>query len=158
VEEIMNLITDYLGRHHADCDSIFLRAGQAVSSGSWAEATHCTDHVLQQMERHIRAEEELLFPAFEDATGMTGGPTAVMRMEHEEIKAIFAALREAMAAQDAAGYTAHLAELFALIEQHNHKEERILYPMLDRILGDQAAAMVSRIEQMLIGEPATATA
>jgi iron-sulfur cluster repair protein YtfE (RIC family) len=154
----MNLITDYMGRHHADCDAIFMRAGQAVSSGSWAEASHCTDHVLVQMERHIRAEEELLFPAFEDATGMAGGPTVVMRMEHEEIKAIFAALREALASQDAGEYTAHLAELFALIEQHNLKEERILYPMLDRVLGDGAPAMVSRIEQMLVGEPATAAA
>ena len=42
------------------------------------------------LEKHILWEEDILFPLFEKKTGMyEGGPTAVMRLEHKNIKSIF---------------------------------------------------------------------
>ena len=34
---------------------------------------------------HFAMEEEVMFPAFEARTGMTQGPTAVMRSEHRQM-------------------------------------------------------------------------
>ena len=38
------------------------------------------------LSRHINVEEGVLFPTFEQMTGMTTGPTTVMRSEHVEIR------------------------------------------------------------------------
>jgi iron-sulfur cluster repair protein YtfE (RIC family) len=37
--------------------------------------------------------------------------------------------------------------LFALLLQHNVKEERMLYPMLDRALGERADELVGRCRE-----------
>jgi regulator of cell morphogenesis and NO signaling len=91
------------------------------------------------LRRHIRMEEDLLFPLFEDRSGMpTGtGPTAVMRAEHREIEAILMAVEKLLDAGDCAtliqtieGQPVHPSALF---QSHDAKEERVLYPMADRL-------------------------
>ena len=42
------------------------------------------------MLRHFEMEEAVLFPAFEEATGMTQGPTMVMHAEHVQMKGVLA--------------------------------------------------------------------
>ena len=36
--------------------------------------------------QHFCAEEQVLFPAFEEQTGMLTGPTQVMRSEHMQLR------------------------------------------------------------------------
>ena len=50
----------------------------------------CFEKFKFGLHRHIAWEEEILFPLFEEKTGMTdGGPTFVMREEHRQIKALW---------------------------------------------------------------------
>lgn len=88
------------------------------------------------LERHIRWEEEILFPVFEGKIGHRDtGPTAVMRLEHTDIKAILETIRKKL--QDGSYQTeAEEAQLFGHLGIHNMKEEQILYPAIDRIIGE----------------------
>jgi hemerythrin superfamily protein len=87
------------------------------------------------LRRHIRAEEDALFPAFERATGMGDrGPTSVMRMEHREIELMLDSLRDRARARDCATlYGQHVGPA-ALFKSHDAKEEGVLYPMADRMV------------------------
>ncbi len=95
--------------------------------------------------RHHGKEEARLFPAMESA-GLPPhhGPTAVMRHEHEvgraEIRRMDAALRDFEDAKGgAADAFAFAARTFVdLLREHIAKEDEILFPMADRILGDAA--------------------
>ena len=103
-----------------------------------AKAKLLFDEFMAGLQGHILAEEELLFPVFEKRTGMTeGGPTAVMRMEHGQIKGFL----EEMNARLLAGTSENLDELgVALLElliSHNQKEEGVLYPSIDGMLTDE---------------------
>jgi iron-sulfur cluster repair protein YtfE (RIC family) len=92
------------------------------------------------LQRHIGFEEDLLFPAFEAGTGMppTAGPTAVMRAEHREILELLE--RIAAGIGDAAARVEPLRERFhAVLGDHNLKEEHILYPGTDDMLGSEGA-------------------
>jgi DUF438 domain-containing protein len=91
------------------------------------------------MRCHFAREEELLFPAFEAATGHTMGPTRVMRMEHDQMRGLFVSAAEALAAHDARRFLGVSESLMVLVQQHNMKEEQILYPMCDEVLPDAAA-------------------
>ncbi|MEO8585774.1 MAG: hemerythrin domain-containing protein, partial [Acidobacteriota bacterium] len=63
------------------------------------------------------------------------GPTAVMRAEHIEIRAAVQMLRAAI--DDPSADTVRLRErLHATLGPHSVKEERILYPMIDRVLSE----------------------
>lgn len=86
------------------------------------------------LQRHIYWEEEILFPRFEEKTGMKDmGPTVVMRMEHRKIKEYLEQIQKQLQKGDAA--TEGIEEgLLSILTAHNEKEEKILYPWIDREL------------------------
>ncbi len=142
----MELIGDYMTRHHKDCDAAFVRAEEKAAAADWTGLQREAGIFLAEIEHHIAMEEELLFPAFEDRTGMSGGPTATMRMEHEQMRGMFAQMRAAAEARDAAQYLGASETLLILLQQHNIKEESMMYPMLDQALGDDAAQLLERLQ------------
>ena len=98
------------------------------------------------LERHIIWEEEILFPAFERKFGHPqGGPTAVMRVEHREIRKCLDAIARKLAEQNFHTDDEQM-RLEAVLSAHNQKEEAILYPMIDRVFSEQErAAMFSEM-------------
>ena len=66
---------------------------------------------------------------------MHAGPTEVMRMEHIEMRDLLDALGAAQPRIDPEGCRAELEHLRALLQEHNVKEEAVLYPACDQLLG-----------------------
>ena len=115
--------------HHKHCDEAFAQAEQAAQSNDWAACADLTQALVGDTLAHFAAEEAILFPAFERATGMTMGPTRMMRMEHEQMRELLEQLQAASAAHDHQTYFGTADTLLVMMEQHNMKEENILYPM-----------------------------
>ena len=78
---------------------------------------------------------------------MTTGPTAVMRMEHRQILQMLESLQDALARRDRNDCLGLTETLLMLMQQHNAKEENILYPMSDRVLGARAAGLVADMQK-----------
>jgi hemerythrin-like domain-containing protein len=94
------------------------------------------------LQRHIVWEEQVLFPRFEQKTGLSQtGPTAVMRSEHRQIAERLEALHQKVLARDPESDPEEEALLGAL-SLHNQKEENVLYPALDRLLSAEEVAAV----------------
>ena len=128
-------ITDFLSHDHRACDQLFAEAEAAASRRDWATAQKVTRRFLDAMDHHFRMEEEVLFPRFEEATGMHGGPPQMMRFEHQQMRGLFEDLAQAVAKGDDAAYLGTSETLLVMMQQHNMKEENILYPMCDNALG-----------------------
>jgi iron-sulfur cluster repair protein YtfE (RIC family) len=138
-------VAEIFGRDHRGLDGLLRDAERSLEAGQAARAAVIFSRFREGLERHIEAEEEILFPAFEELTGITRGPTGVMRTEHEEIRRL---LKEVAARlQPASDAAAPLAALTALLVGHNGKEERFLYPMIDRAAAEagELEALVERI-------------
>ncbi|MCK6408586.1 hemerythrin domain-containing protein [Thauera sp.] len=134
----MNTISELMTHDHRDCDGIFVRAEELASDGDWAEAADALKQFADALNAHFDAEESTLFPAFEQATGMTQGPTAVMRSEHRNMRDTLAALQYALDKQDADDFAGEAETLLIMMQQHNMKEESVIYPMLDtRLSGEE---------------------
>lgn len=141
----MPRLSQTLAHEHSYCDTLFAQAENAVADKQWHAAQMHFDTFRQATQTHFRNEEEILFPAFETQTGMSGGPTYVMRMEHAQMRDLFTAMRQALDRQDAQTYLGLSESLLMLMQQHNIKEERILYPMLDQALASETEALLSRL-------------
>jgi iron-sulfur cluster repair protein YtfE (RIC family) len=88
--------------------------------------------------RHIVWEEEILFPIFEQKTGMhDSGPTAVMRMEHRQIKEFLEKIHNKIAAREIKEITELEDGLLEVLTAHNEKEENILYPWIDNSVSEE---------------------
>jgi iron-sulfur cluster repair protein YtfE (RIC family) len=139
----MSKVGEYMSQEHRQCDEAFARAEDAVSAGDWSAAQAAFEAFHGAMERHFALEEDKLFPAFEEATGMSGGgPTQTMRAEHEQMRGLFEELKQAAAARDSAKYLGLSETLLVLMQQHNIKEESMMYPMLDEALGARAGELI----------------
>lgn len=86
------------------------------------------------LHRHLRWEEAILFPLFEQKTGQTG-LTNTLRGEHEEIREWLGALNRKVGQNDA-GCDHEEKMLVEELGGHNAREEYALYPELDRLLTD----------------------
>lgn len=128
--------TRVLRDHHKRCDELFASAEEAAHQRRWADCQIGFVRFRDEIEAHFATEEEVLFPAFEAASGMTGGPTQMMRYEHAQMRALLAALATTAAAGDADDYCGTAETLLVMMQQHNMKEEHILYPMCDGALAD----------------------
>ena len=83
---------------------------------------------------HAAIEEDGLFAALDASLGGMG-PLEVMRAEHREIDRLAAAARNAPTAAACAG---SLRDLLALLREHFHKEERVLFVLAQRHLDEDA--------------------
>lgn len=145
----METLSRYLTEDHEHCDTLFAEAENAVASGDWAEAGAEFARFRMATLRHFLCEEDILFPAFESATGMTSGPTMVMRSEHEQIRLALEAMAEAVAARNAEAYLGYAETLLMLLRQHNLKEEQILYPMTDRAMAGETPDLLARMQALV---------
>jgi hemerythrin-like domain-containing protein len=134
-------IARFLSDDHHHCDQLLAACETALSGrGSAAESAKA---LIDAMERHFRMEEEVLFPELEEANPMARGPTGVMRIEHQQMRQLFADLSDAVAASDREGGLGVLETLHILAQQHNAKEEGILYPLADAALPEEP--MIERL-------------
>jgi len=101
---------------------------------------------------HHAKEEELLFPAMV-ASGIPkeGGPIAVMLAEHtvgrEHVRAFGDAVSRYANGDTAAAkdIVDHARAYIALLTQHIEKEDKVLYPLADRILPQSTQEKLLRI-------------
>ena len=128
------IISQFMTQEHRDCDTGFAKAEQLVADGKWEEAEQAFMEFANDTLRHYKREEEELFPAFEAQTGSAEGPTQVMRYEHEQVKGLIGKLAEAVESQDRDAYLSLCESMMILLQQHNMKEEQMLYAMCDRVL------------------------
>jgi iron-sulfur cluster repair protein YtfE (RIC family) len=135
-------VGEIFGRDHRGLDELLGEVERALGAGQPARAAVFFSRFREGLERHIVAEEDVLFPAFEELTGVAGGPTAVMRAEHAEIRDLLRKIAGCL--EGSADFAVPLGNLTALLYAHNAKEERILYPMTDR-----AAEKAGKLEALL---------
>ncbi len=140
----MESLATFLSADHRDCDAALTRFEDAIRAGDPGAIQQTFDAFHRAMVRHFAREEDALFPTFEAATGNAHGPTAVMRMEHDQMRMVLAQLEAELARGETSRSLAHADTLMVLVQQHNMKEEQILYPMCDQVCGD-AAELLARI-------------
>lgn len=144
----MSQISDFMTRNHRHCDQYLVEAENALQNNDWQTTSQQSKAFIAEMENHLTTEEEVLFPAFEAKTGMTQGPTQVMRAEHQQMRALFSRLNDAVTAQSVNDFLGNSESLMVLMQQHNMKEENILYPMCDAQLNSDTA-LVSQLSEQI---------
>ena len=143
------IIAELMQDHHERCDEEFVAAEEALRRGRWAAGRSLLEAFGRDLECHFAAEEEILFPAFEGATGMREGPTQMMRYEHSQARNLLAQMVAAAVAEDGDDCAGAAETLLILMQQHNAKEEHILYPMCDAALDADPDTLAQALRQRL---------
>jgi hemerythrin-like domain-containing protein len=128
------IITNYMRDEHRNCDEIFATAEKAVIDGDFEQAKKEFLHFANETLTHFKKEEESLFLTYEEITGSSEGPTRVMKFEHIQVRGLIGEMAEAVENRDSDAYLSLAESMMILLQQHNMKEEQMLYAMCDRMI------------------------
>lgn len=151
----MTSLTQPLHDHHKHCDDLFAAAEEAAHKKRWPQCLESFRQFRGELEAHFATEEQVLFPAFENASGMVAGPSQVMRFEHAQMRDLLGQMEQAATQQNLDQFSGSAETLLVLMQQHNMKEENILYPMCDARLGAVSATLCAELSNSLAAEHAT---
>ncbi len=146
---ISESIKHFMETDHSRCDQLYADGEAAILDDQKQLGKESIEAFVLNMGRHFEMEEKIFFPAFEERTGMTHGPTQVMRMEHQQMRNILAQIKNALTADDSETVLSAGETLLILMQQHNMKEEGMLYPMADVQIADISEALLKKMQ--LIG-------
>jgi len=127
-------LTDAMLGEHALIYALFDHVRDAVLKSDDVRDIHGAIAIIERLlVSHAGIEEDLLFPRLEPHLGQMG-PLAVMRAEHRGIDDLLeAAGRET----DIAALKSLIGELLELAVSHFQKEEKVLFVMAQKFLGDE---------------------
>ena len=144
----MNTISSFLTSDHRACDNEFANLENAIASQDWEESKTQLEKFSADLLHHFDMEEKVMFPVFEEVTGMTQGPTMVMRMEHSQMRSILDDLKADIEKKDKNHFFGVSESLMMLMQQHNMKEEQMLYRMADMHLGSLVSKVIEDMKAL----------
>jgi hemerythrin-like domain-containing protein len=90
----------------------------------------------------------VLFPELAQVFQVAEQPIEIMLAEHTQMRALFADLRDAVASRDKPASLGILETLHFLVQQHNYKEEGVLYPMADGALPTEGVRIGAHLAEL----------
>ncbi len=148
-ERDMNTIKEYLTTDHRKCDAIFAKMEEEAGS-SLENSRILVEEFISDMQHHFAMEEQVMFPEFEQKTGMTQGPTEMMRQEHTQMSSLFTQLMDSLNENNSDRFFGTSETLMILLQQHNMKEEQMLYPMAQQHLSAESDRIVSMMDSLVV--------
>ncbi len=143
-------IRTLLESEHSWINKHFERFQQHLTGGQVNE--NLFEEAAGVLRRHIYLEEESLPPEVE-ARGQTG-LMEVMVLEHGEICWFLNGIRDLLQRNASIGsMQLGFRALHGLLEEHNFREERVLYPRVNQLLGcDGLAQVLQRLREARLPE------
>ena len=145
----MNTIKEYLTTDHRKCDELFA-VMEHKASESLGDSKEMVQEFVAQTDRHFQLEERVMFAEFEQKTGMTQGPTQMMRHEHTQMRALMKDLLDAIDENNNDKFFGTSETLMILMQQHNMKEEQMLYPMAQQHLSAESERIIEMMDSLVV--------
>jgi len=145
----MSTIKEYLTADHSRCDELFASMEDAVAKDINSSES-AFNEFSDNTERHFQMEERVMFLEFEQKTGMTEGPTAMMRHEHTQMRNLLKDMKAAIEAKAKDKFFGSSETLMILMQQHNMKEEQMLYTMAQQHLSAESDRIIDMMQSMVV--------
>lgn len=138
-------ISSLMTHDHRNCDQAIEEIEHLASIKDFNESLNAFTKWQDVNLTHFNIEEEYLFPETANALGMKIPPIMVMEMEHLQIKKCFNEIEFALRHEDMEKFQQLIETCLIMIQQHNMKEEQILYPIIDKALFNKQDELISLI-------------
>ncbi len=143
------MILEFMRDDHRMCDDFYTKSENALSAKETEQAKEFFETFYRATNHHFDMEERELFIAFEQRTGMMGGPTQMMRYEHQQLRSLLESMKSALNENRHNDFFGIGESMMIMLQQHNMKEEQMLYPMMDRALEDSAGEMIQKLKETM---------
>jgi len=145
----MSVIKEYMSKDHKACDESFATMENAVHDENWNEAKKLFESFASDLLYHFDMEEKVMFPAFEARSASAHcNPTPVMLMEHEQMKKLLIDMRADVDSKNKEHFFGLSETLMMTMQQHNMKEEQMMYPMVDEVMEAENGMLLDEMKNL----------
>ncbi len=130
-------VNEFMTNDHRACDEQFANLENMIDQGNFDNGISMFEEFHEHMIKHFDMEEKVMFPMFNEAQSEGCNPTQVMIMEHNQMRALLNKMKSAIQAKDKNSFLGLSENLMFLVQQHNMKEEQIMYNLVDNALDSQ---------------------
>lgn len=143
---MITAIHDTFTADHQRCDRLLAATEACLAGDDWSAIGAAATALAEAMNRHFDLEEEVVFPALAEVFLVAEQPIEIMCGEHAQMRALLRDLGKAVAARDPDACLGILETLHLVVQQHNYKEEGVIYPMADGALRERATTMATLLD------------
>ena len=130
-------INQFMTKDHRDCDEQFAKLENIIDNDNFEEAKKIFEDFQTHMLRHFDMEEQVMFPNYQSCGGGHCDPTPVMIMEHNQMRTVFSKMSDAIVQNNKEKFLGQSEILLFTMQQHNMKEEQMMYNMADQTLDSE---------------------
>jgi len=145
----MTILSTFMKDGHRACDAEFANMENAIADDNWNEGKKLFEKFASDLIHHFDMEEKVMFVAFEaKSENAHCNPTPVMIMEHTQMRNIIESMREKLNTKDKDGFFGDSETLMMTMQQHNMKEEQMMYPMIDEAMGEESSTLLDSMKEL----------
>lgn len=144
----MNATHAWLLHDHRHYETLLLECEEAVRAGDWQRAGKMLRDLLALLKGHFLAEEQVLFPAYENLVHSPQCPTHSLRGEHDQMRDLLRSISLAFQQQHAARVLEEFLRLRQIMDRHHEKEEEIFLPMAGHALFEKREEVMERLKRL----------
>ena len=127
-------INSFMTKEHRKCDDVFANLESVIDSGDFENAKKVFEEFRNDMLTHFKQEETVMFAEFNSCSGGGCNPTSVMLAEHDQMRITMDQIKTALENGDKNRALGLCENLLFIMQQHNMKEEQIMYNLADNAL------------------------
>jgi DUF438 domain-containing protein len=130
-------INQFMTADHRACDEQFANLENIVDDGNFEIARMMFDEFREHMLHHFQMEEEVMFDEYNKNGQGHCNPTEVMIIEHDQMRNVFKEMSKAIDERDKNKFLGFSENLLFTMQQHNMKEEQMMYSLADESLDSE---------------------
>lgn len=131
-----------LSRHHMVALHLALKLRRAGTAESRLTLKEIHEEVIDfwqsDGQRHFREEEEIVLPTYAKYASINTPEIIELLLEHVKIRSLFEQIVDATKIN-----TETMHELGILLDHHVRKEERVIFPMIEKALPEKVLAKIA---------------
>ena len=145
----MNILSSFMKEDHRACDNEFANMENAIADDNWVEGKKLFEKFSEDLIYHFDMEEKVMFPAFEARSASAHcNPTPVMLMEHAQMKQLVESMEEELNSKNKDKFFGLSETLMMTMQQHNMKEEQMMYPMIDQAMAEESNMLLDSMKEL----------
>jgi hemerythrin-like domain-containing protein len=145
----MTILSEFMKTDHRNCDAKFASLENAVADENWSLADDEFKTFASDLIYHFDMEEEVMFVAFEARSANAHcNPTPVMIMEHTQMRELVKQMKTELKAKNKNKFFGLSETLMMTMQQHNMKEEQMMYPMIDEVMGQEGNILLDSMKEL----------
>lgn len=137
---------NWLNHDHLEYETLLYDCNAAAEQEDWKSARVLFQKLVSHLKVHMRIEEEILYPAYENAVNVPQDPTQALREEHDEIVRLMRDLSRVLKTNDSQLFLESLLPLERVMLKHHEKEEEIFLPLASHLLLDRRDEIVHKLQ------------